>query len=109
MTIEIRDLREDEPFPAPAGATRLGVFFHGAFAGGAWLLVRGERAEAHAEIERAHRGLGLGKMLLGALETRAAAAGARSLALRPDPASFAPYALRKAGYVPEGSTFAKTF
>lgn len=77
---------------------RLVALWHGERAGEATIRADGPVARIHVEVGRAHRGLGIGKMLLGAAELRAREAGAREAVVAVREGGFEEHALRKAGW-----------
>lgn len=92
--------------PAPVEIFREGdrliALWHGTPAGHATVRIAGGVARVHVEVERTHRGLEIGKMLLGAAETRARDAGAREMTVAVPPGGFEEHALRKGGWVRRG-------
>ena len=88
--------------PAPveirAEGDLLRAYWHGVPAGAARVAVEAAVARAWVEVDRAHRGLEIGKMLLGAVELRAREAGAREVAVAVPEGGFEEHALRKVGW-----------
>lgn len=74
------------------------AYWHGSPAGHARVTLDGPVARIHVEVDRAHRGLEIGKMLLGAAELRARAMGAREAAVALPEGGFEEHALRKTGW-----------